>query len=85
MIYIYPRGFAPCRRPLISGSWLAVLLAVFIGLVFDFDALDLHCDCLGALVVVLGLHFGDLGHFLVVFCTIGAGHGTPEGAKWYSH
>ena len=38
--------------------------------------LALHFDGLGTLAVVLRLHFGDLGHFLVVFCTIGAGNGT---------
>ena len=33
-----------------------------------------------------GWHFGDLGHFLEdMWSTIGAGHGTPDDAKWASH
>ena len=35
--------------------------------------------------MVLGRHFGDLGHFLVVLGIIVAGPGTLEGAKWDSH
>ncbi len=37
--------------------------------------------------MAVGVHFGALGHFLVVLDTdtSGAGNGTPEGNKWDSH
>ena len=73
--------------PLAPAFWLlaSYLLVVFLGLIFNLDALDLHFDSLRALVVAHALHFGDLQNFQVVLDTIGAGHGTPEDAKWHSH
>ena len=38
----------------------------------------LHFDGLGALAVALGLHVGDLGHFLVVFYTMWEGLGSQN-------
>ena len=75
----------PFRRPLISGCCLTDWLAAFLGLILVFHPLDLHfCDVV-ALVVALGLHFGVLGLFPMVFCTIGTGHGTPYSSTWNSH
>ena len=37
-IYTHPKGFAPCYRPLVSGSWLPGLLDVFLNLVSVVDA-----------------------------------------------
>ena len=63
---MWPKG-----GPWLLVCWLVVLLVALICLIFDLDALDLHFDALGALVAALGLHCGDPGHFLAIFCTYG--------------
>ena len=67
-IYINIKGFAHCRRPLISGCCLAHLLAVFVGLVVMFDDLTSILESFssswmalwrpGALCGGIGIHWG---------------------------
>ena len=86
-IYIYIHTeYVPWASPPAAGPWflaagrLADLMAVFIGSMFVL----MLWRPFWSHSVPIGCHLGDLGHFLLVLGTLGAGHGIPEGAKWDS-
>ena len=71
------QGFAPCRRPLPSGCWLAHLLVV------QFGRSDIYFGGLGVRAVALGSYFRDLLYTLpdAIGCKEGLGcQNVPNGS-----